>query len=236
MAERIILKGRTETLKPIITQILALHQLIENRDIGEFCGYPIEEMVRGKPQVFKLKLLWYSVPEPPWKPRKTTDRFVRATYNIPFVRRSKIDWLTIKQAMGGNNGYSWGHWRCTANIEHQGLISQMQVHASTKTEARNRLKTLATLSEGEIISLSTTEEEKEEARLTDKKLYKETTKVYPAYFTIVHTEKVITESNRSTLTGKYNKAKFRIPVWTANKPDDTEAIIREALKVRGSSV
>jgi hypothetical protein len=109
----------------------------------------------------------------------------------------------------------------------------MQIHGSTKSEAEQRLKALATLSEGRIVSLSTTEEQKEGEALVNPDFYKETTRIYPAYFTIVHSEKVISEG-RSTLRGKYKKEKFRVPLWTETKPDNADAIIREALRVRGS--
>jgi len=236
MTERIILKGRAETLKPIITQIMAIHQLIENRDIGEYCGYPIDEMVRGKPQTFKIKLLYYSVKFPPWR-ETTTKGFIRASYNIPFVDKTKIDWERIKEAAGGANGYMWGRWRATANIEDNGQISQMQIHGSTENEAEQRLRALLALSEGKIVSLSTTEEKKEGQRTTDKKLYKETTRVYPAFFTIVHSEKIITESKQATatLSGNYRKTKFRIPLWTTTKPSNADALIREAIRVRGTT-
>ena len=66
MSERIVLKGKAEMLKPIITQILALHQLIENRNIGEFVGDTLEEHVRPRPQPLKIKILFYSVSSPPF--------------------------------------------------------------------------------------------------------------------------------------------------------------------------
>lgn len=235
MAERIILKGRAETLKPIITQILAIYQLIENRDIGEFCGSSIEEAVCSKPQTLKIRLLYYNVAAPPWKKIQTTDRLVQATYHVPFISRTKVDWETIKTAAGGTNGYMWGHWRATANIEKDGSLAQMQIHGSSKSEAVQRLKALAALSEGRIASLSCTEEEKEGDRATNPSLFKETTRVYPAYFTIIHQEKVFTESSRSTLRGKYKQTKFRIPLWTESKPDDADELIREALRIRGST-
>lgn len=236
MAERIILKGRAEMLKPIITQILAIHQLIENRDIGEFCGSTLEDIVKGKPQPLKLKVLFYSVPTPPWKPINSSDNFVRATYHVPFVARTKIDWVAIKAAAGGNNGYNWGRFRATAGIVHDGNLGQMQVHGSTEAEAEQRLTALATLSEGRIVSLSTAEEKSVTPTATSSNQRKETTRVYPAYFTIVHSEKIITETaGRATLRGNYKKDKFRVPLWTDTKPSDADEIIREALRVRGSS-
>lgn len=235
MSERIILKGRTETLKPIITEILAIHQLLRNRDIGEFVGHTVNEYVRSQPKKLKLKILFYSVQSPPWRNANGAD-IVRATYNVPFVRRSSINWTTIKTACGGANGYSWGRFRATANIiDNQDSLSQMAVYGGSENEAIQRLRALAALSEGSLSSLSVTEEKKEGRRATDKLLYKQTTTVYPAYFTIVNQEKIVTESNVALLTGNYQRAKSRIPLWTETKPPDADELITEALRVRGST-
>jgi hypothetical protein len=234
-AERIILKGRSETLKPIITEILALHQLIHDRDIGEFCGYPLDEYVRAKPQRFKLKIVFYSVQSPPWRSLDNSE-LVRATYHVPFVQRSKIDWQTIKTACGGATGYMWGRFLCNANVQDdEGNIRKMQVYGATGAEAEQRLKALLTLTDGQILTLNITEEQREGRRAADKKLYKESTRVYPAHFTIIHQEKIVTESNIPTLSGNYRRTKFRIPLWTATKPPDADEKILEALRVRGSS-
>ena len=221
--------------KPIITEILAIHQLIENRNIGEFCGSSLEDVVKAKPQPLKIKILFYSVAEPPWRAPRPSDNFTQATYNIPFISRTKIDWLAIKTAAGGSSGYMWGRWRATAGILHEGALGQMQVHGSSESEAEQRLKALAALSEGKIVSLSTTEEKKQGTSATDTDIRKETIRVYPAYFTILHSEKVITEAGRTTPRGTYKKDKFRVPLWTQTKPDDADEIIREALRIRGAT-
>lgn len=235
MTERIILKGRSEMLKPIITELLAIQQLIRNRDIGDFVGYPLDEYVRAKPQSLKLAVLFYSVQSPPWRTIDAT-RLKSATYNVPFVDRTKVDWQFIKMACGGHNGYLWGRFRCVADIiDDGGSMRQMQVYGASEAEAEQRLKALLTLSNGTIASLSVAEEKKEGRRATDKLLYKEPTRVYPAYFTIIHQEKIVTESNTATLSGNYKRNKARIPLWTETKPPDADEIIREALRVRGSS-
>lgn len=235
MSERIVLKGKAEMLKPIITQILALHQLIENRNIGEFVGDTLEEHVRPRPQPLKIKILYYNVPAPPFESSRTNPDPKRVTCNVPFLSRTKLDWQTIKNACGGTNGYYWGRFICTANlVDDGGSVRQMKVYGGSKSEAEQRLRALQLLTDSRIITMNSTEEEKEGRRATDKHLYKETTQVYPAYFTIVHQEKVITESNLPTLTGNYRRSKYRIPLWTSTKPDDAEEKIREALRIRGS--
>lgn len=222
-------------LKPVITEILAFHQLIRDRDIGEWTGYPLEDHARARPQIFKITVLYYSVPTPPWK-APSNSKLTKATYHVPFVNRTKIDWETIKTAAGGANGYMWGRFRSTANLaDDDGNIRQMQVYGSSESEAEQRLLALAALSTGSILTLTPSEEKKIGKRATDKKLYKESTRIYPAYFTIIHQEKIIAESNTATLSGNYIRTKFRIPLWTSSKPSDADELIREALRIRGSS-
>ncbi len=110
----------------------------------------------------------------------------------------------------------------------------MKVYGGSKNEAEQRLRTLQLLTDSRIVTLSSSEEEKEGVRANNKPLYKETTQVYPAYFTIIHQEKITTESSFPTLTGNYRRSKYRIPLWTTTKPDDADEKIREALRIRGS--
>lgn len=234
MTERIILSGKAAMLKPVITQIIALHQLIENRDIGEFVGSPIEEHVRARPQPLKIKILFYNVPSPPWESYKIGVASKRITCNIPFINRSKLNWETIKTACGGSNGYYWGRFYCTANlVDSTGNVRQMRVYGGSKNEAEQRLRALQSLTSSNILTLTNSEEEKEGRRAIDRQLYKETTQVYPAYFTIMNQEKVTAESSFLSSNNNYKRNKFRIPLWTNTEPKDADEKIREALRIRG---
>lgn len=234
MSEYLIVTGPKKLLPLIITNLLATHQMIYERDIGEFVGQGMNEHVRSQPQALKLKLLFYSVQNPPWRPPQ--GELVRATYNVPFLNKAKINWTTIKSACGGDNGYMWGRFRCTANIsDKDGNIRQMQVYGASENEAEQRLKTLLTLSEGQIVTLTNAEEKKEGKRATDKLLYKESTRVYPAYFTLVNSKKIIAESHNATLSGNYYRSRSRVALWTDSKPPDADEIIQEAFKIKGSS-
>lgn len=241
MTEEIILSGTEETLKPIIALLIGIHQLIENRDIGDIVGSPLEEHVRAHPHTIKLTIFWYPKKEPPFT-ANAGEKLVRPYCNIPDVNRKKLDWTKIKETAGGSNGYTWGRFRCTANLDNG---RQMQVHAGEAKEAEERLKALASLSTAKILTLSVTEEKKEGRRATNHSLYKENTKVYPAYFVVVNSEKILVESERqrqpklpgqkkSTLAGDFQRNRTRkIPLWTEKEPGNVKEIIKEALRVRG---
>lgn len=230
---RIILKGRTELLKSAITQVLALHQLIAEREIGQFVGYPLEDHVRKKQAPLNLDIIWHSVPHPPWRARSTKDRFVTAAYSIPDIKRSMLDWEKIKLAAGGKNGYNWGRFKVIANLSNGG---QMTIYGGSEAEAEERLNELLKLSNAEIVTLNGGEEKKVGRRAADKKLYKPTTRVYPAYFTVSNRDKVVTESNLSTLEGDYKMTEGRINLWTEEAPANLTEILNEVLHIKGANI
>ncbi|NEU76950.1 hypothetical protein PI95_031755 [Hassallia byssoidea VB512170] len=242
MADEIILSGSEETLKPIISLLIGVHQLLENRDIGDIVGMPLEEFVRAQPHTIKLTIFWYPNKTPPFSAGHS-EKLVRPYCNIPDVDKKKLDWGIIKQAAGGTNGYSWGRFRATANLDNG---RQMKIHASTEEEASKMLKNLAELSTAKILTLSITEEKKEGRREQYQTLFKETTKVYPAYFVVINSEKILVESERQRTQKISNlksttKADFKrkrtqkIFLWVDKEPELTKEIIREALQVRGSA-
>jgi hypothetical protein len=85
--------------------------------------------------------------------------------------------------------------------------------------------------------LTITEEKKEGRRKEfDKALFKETTRVYPAFLTIVNREKVLLEEQgRATLSGIYKERRFRIPLWTNEAPSDFDEIKSQILATRGTN-
>jgi hypothetical protein len=243
MSEEIILSGTEETLKPIITLLLGIYQLIENRDIGDIVGLPLEEHVKAQAPTTSLKIFWMPRKNPPYTP-KPGEKLIRPYCNIPDVKKTKIDWQTIKTAAGGSNGYTWGRFRCTANLDNG---RQMQVLGGSADDAEDRLKALAELSTAKILTLSVTEEKKEGRRAEYESLYKNSTKVYPAYFSVINSEKILVESNRerkqnaksqlkSTLANDFKRERTKkIPLWIDKEPSNLKKIIAETLRVRGTN-
>jgi hypothetical protein len=170
-------------------------------------------------------------------------RYVRSHCAIPDVKRSALTWDTIKLACGGENGYMWGRFLCTANLSNR---RQIQVYGASGAEAEERLKAFVALSTATITSLSISEQKKEGKRATGLLLYKEPTRIYPAYFAILNSQKIAIESklereqrdNRDgrvtpTLGGTFLRTRTqKIPLWGPSEPPDAKAQIREALKVR----
>ncbi len=234
--ESIIVSVNRQNYKQVISQVVATRRLIENRDVGEIIGVPAEDYVRGKPHTIRLTIFYFNYDSPPYTAR-SGQPFVRATYNIPDVKRIKLEWLTIKLACGGENGYIWGRFRATANLNNG---RQMQVYGGSANEAEERIKALLELSDAKLLTLTVAEEKEEGRRDTNKRMYKRNTRIYPAYFTVMNYEKIEVEDERefsglnSQLAGNFKRQKTeKIPLWVKNEPANCKALIREALRVRG---
>jgi hypothetical protein len=226
-SEKIVLSGAEELVKPVIVQTLTQHQLLDNRDIGQIVGISAVDYTRASPLNLWMKVHLYSRPTPPYG-RRGNQRFVEAEVTIPDVIRTKIDWERIKFACGGANGYFWGRYRATATLTNG---RQMAVYASTESEAEQRVKAFLQFSSAELKTLSVTEEKKEGARLTNQRLYKETTKIYPGYLTIFNKElQTAIDRGTATTTGNFVTKKTRIPLWTQTKPDDFEQLLTELFR------
>ncbi|RUT07279.1 hypothetical protein DSM106972_025400 [Dulcicalothrix desertica PCC 7102] len=232
--EEIILSGTEETLKPVITLLIGIFQMIENRDIGDIVAMPVPEYVRANPLTTKLCITYFSKKEPPFFSKKQ-DKIIKAIYNIPDVKHGALKWEAIKNAAGGANGYQWGRFKARANLNNG---REMSIYGASGEIAEKRLLELLTLSNAKIKTLSITEEKKEGVRASDQGLYKEATQMYPAYFSILNSEKIIIESNRehimnarTTMSGTYKRTQTRrVALWVDKKPADCDAVIAEALR------
>ncbi|WP_138500914.1 hypothetical protein [Nostoc sp. PA-18-2419] len=234
--EKIVLAVNRNNYRSVVSEVLANRNLIETRDIGDFVGLPVEDYVRAKVETIKLSVFFFNFQQPPFRERQGF-RFVRVTYNIPDVNRAKLDWLTIKNACGGAEGYTWGRFRATANLSNG---RQMQVYGGSDETAANMLRSLAAFSTAKILTMTVAEEKKEGRRAENKRMYKETTRVYPAFFSVLNFEKVVVEEQReysgfnATLAGDFRRSRTKkIPLWVNKEPSTARAIIIEALRVRG---
>jgi hypothetical protein len=230
-SQRIVLAGPSETLKPVIVQTLTNYQLMENKDIGQFVGQPIDDYLRAKPRTLSLQVQFFSVKTPPWSKRLGEDRLVSASYSIPDIEPSKLDWPRIKLACGGTNGYMYGRFRATGLLDNG---RQMAVYGQTGDEAEDLLRALLTLSKAELIKKPTITEDRTED-VTGSYL-KKPTRVYPAYFTIMNQYQVAgAQGSGVPINGKrYIRKDERIDLWVDAEPPNYDQIILELLKKPGA--
>lgn len=209
--ESFIMYGSEEELKPAITTALATSTITQNKDFGQFVGYPIEEYIKAKPHTRQLQIVWEERQQPPYQviDGGKVRRSKQAVYSIPDAKMG-LSWQQIKTAA---KAWNWGKFRCTANLTGG---RQMQVYGASPAEAEDKLRELLTLSTAEILTLSITEEKDRNA-----KLKKEQRRLYPAYVTLTVRKETIDPANSdyTDLTGTgYSEKRQRVPLWTDNAP------------------
>jgi hypothetical protein len=227
--ERLIIAGPREIVKTGLVNALTHYQLVDNRDIGQFVGdIHRDAITKNYTEGFALKIVFRGKKRPPFRTAKT------AAYTIPRVKRTALDWDKIKFACGGTNGYLWGRFLARIQFVEAG-VSNLVVYGATKDEAEDRAKAFVELTDLTIAALNITELLREGKRKEfDKALFRETTRIYPVYCTVINRQKVLNEEQgKATLSGAYNERKFRLELYTDSKPDRWDEVIRELTTTRG---
>ncbi len=229
--EHLVIQGRSQLLQPVILQAMNTVQIIGNRDVGLLVGEELNEALRGLSPSLRIAITFYSRKTPPFYTRQGGTPTKRVVYTISNIDRTKLDWTKIKTACGGDNGYTWGRFRATANLSNN---RQMQVHGATEAEAEKRLKALATLTSATITTLTIAEERKVGRRAAGQPLNMPSVQVYPAFFTVMNNIEVpLAQGGRPNLSGNRKIQKAKIELWHQTEPSDTKDRIREVLRIPG---
>ena len=214
---RIILQGNEQELRAEITSLLAWKKLIQNYEIGHFVGYPIADWVQKTNENIKLQVRYETNTQPPWRPNSRT-WLPSPTYSIPNVATSKISWRTIKDAMGGKNGYDWGHWRVAAMLNSKRTV---YCFGNSAKEAEKRLEELLKLSNDKIEKITPSE-----LKLKNGKPRHQARKVYPAFFTVINNNY---DRNRVRNNKPPAPKTATIALWVEDEPPDTARVIQNVL-------
>ncbi|MDL5053759.1 hypothetical protein QQ056_09405 [Oscillatoria laete-virens NRMC-F 0139] len=181
--ETIVLSGRQNVLIPTATAVLAHHQLIETRDIGDVVGMPREQYERRAVHETSLVLKWTSSPRPPF--RRRGDEYHESTINVPMINRQKLDWMKIKQAMGNQTGFRTGRHKLT------GLLSNGSgwcVYGETRQQCEQLTRELLYFSKAELVTKNFGYEDETTSRNRQLRNLKWIGTLYPHSFTLLHTQ------------------------------------------------
>lgn len=225
--EKIVLAGPESHVKTGISQALVSHQLIQNRDVGQFVGMPIDDYVREKELSLRIKFQLYSVDAPPYV-TVGPNAVRRVTITVPDVKRSALDWQQLRTALGGPNGYLWGRWKATARLGRGEFVSAF---GATADEAEDRIRAVMTLSNSTIQTVTVTEERRADNRITNPRLQKDITRVYPGHITIINRQRVLAaDQGRIAVNGNYIDKQSRFELWRDTPPENFAADIAELLR------
>lgn len=157
MDDRIILKGNSKLLKPIITEVMAVHQLLEAKDVGTIYAYhnDLQSVKRvGKPKV-NLHFLEdtnfdkRAAPNNRYEGQRRREGSIRfRLMNESTQTFSKANATTlatrIKEVFGANGGFVWNKGRTMFSYNDWELGYQFQLLCRSEIEAKRIIS--ATLS------------------------------------------------------------------------------------------
>jgi hypothetical protein len=208
---------------PVISSVLTTHQLLDQKDVGQIVGSPLEEYYRRQPGDLEIIVKFYKSKTPPL----SRDNRIEATYRIPEVLRTKLDWETIKLACGGENGFMSGPFRVACNLDNG---SNMAVYAASHSEAKQLLLQLLSLSQAKVTTISEGREVAGGNRSDADGNLKPVVKLYPYSVTVIYAKKTTdpTQGRKRLSDGErviYRKAVF--PLWTDSMPHNFQTSIQD---------
>ncbi|MBD2090375.1 hypothetical protein H6F67_10965 [Microcoleus sp. FACHB-1515] len=211
--EFITIRGPQQLLKQNVQTALTAHRWVHNRDLGQLVGQPAEDWVQAGMQRRKLTIVFKSKEAPPWIAAPGQPRVKEVTYTIPEPELG-LTWQKIKTAA---KHYTWGKFRATANLNNG---RQMAVYGATEAEAERKLRELLELSQGELLTLSVSEEKDRHPNLR-----KEAREMYPAYATLLIRRSTAEITGTNDLSGNnYAEELRRIELWPDQEPPNTPAL------------
>ena len=202
--QSLLLSGTEHEIMTQATLIMAIEELLKNRDVGVIIGEPLIQAVEHRPNL-GLELYIdlrgnYESPFYNYNSKKYQDK-VRRSFSIPFAKT--VTFQEIKSVFDlSENGYPyqmWGHWSARAWLSdksEKSLSGLPQVVACGDSEARalSNLKKILSLSKGKKLHEVTS---KNQNPSPGQKQYK----VFPYSMTVAHRKLSSASKGRKTKSG-----------------------------------
>lgn len=158
MSDRIVLKGNSKLLKPVITELMAFHQLLEQKDVGTIYAYTNDkESVRrvGKPRVnlYFLEDSDYNKKAPKdnvYEGRRRLDGIIRfrlmdeSTQTFSKANATALG-NRIKQVFGSNGGFVWSKGKTMYSYNDWERGYQFQLLCRSEVEAKRIITAVTSL-------------------------------------------------------------------------------------------
>lgn len=228
--ERMIVAGNEQEVRTQLITTMNTYEMIEHRDVGMYVGEPLRTHARKRVPPLTLRVNLFNWPTPPF--RRSGFNSKRVYCDVPGIKRSKLDWNTIKEAFGGNTGYMWGRFYTVVQLkDSQGnYAGQLKIYGGSKAEAERRINRVLELTEYEELTKTHGEEDESRTNNNNGRKYKASTRIYPAYMTIINAQKVAREElGQPSLQGTYKRKRDKILLYPNSKPADFEETINRLL-------
>ena len=205
--EQIIIEAPQDLAITHTQSVLANHQLIYNRDVGQIVGTPEEDYFSPTPQRRKLKVIFYSADKPPWR-NADGSRVKVVECSIPDIRTG-LSWQRLKN---GIPRFTWGKYRVTAYLDNG---RQMTVYGVSYREAEQQITRLMELSTATIMNMTKGEPVTEVPNRR-----KLPTLVYPVYAKLIEGDVTASGQFRSN-----RRRTQRIDLWVDSEPENNPSIL-----------
>jgi hypothetical protein len=215
--EVIHLAGSRTELKAQIPAVLAQHQIIRNREIGDVVAVPMATFIQtGAEREFSLQIQLNSNQKPP---HFSGDRrnIQTASIVISDLSRAGMDWEKIRRAIGVN-GYQYGPYVAVTKMTNG---RQFHVYAGSSAIAEAKAKDFAALSDSNIKILNISQLTNEGERKLEPHLDKNRITVYPYKGKITRVIRRVGQ--------KDELRSYSFPLWTDSKPQDWDENIQRLL-------
>lgn len=149
MTDRIVLKGNSKLLMPVITEIMAVHQLLDQKDVGTIYADKSQDISVNRRE--KPKLVLYFLEDSDFRPtgkksttphgRKRDDgvisfRLMNETKETFTKANGKVLGQKIKEVFGTNGGFVWNKGKTYYSYTDWEKGYQLQLLCRSKTEAK----------------------------------------------------------------------------------------------------
>lgn len=145
MSDRIILAGTERMLKPMISQIMALHQLLQYKDIGQVYGTPVQnfqELVKFKPQIhlYFEQVTGLIDSEFGAVTARLSFRIMNESAETMTPDKAKALATKINSSFGGSSPFHWekGKHLFSYSAPNQGV--QTKIYTTNESEAKQVIK------------------------------------------------------------------------------------------------
>jgi len=230
--ETIVIAGREQTVRATVMTALATHQMVNNRDVGQYVGSPVnEQMAQQAPtSTLTLRIIYYPVPTPPFTKesmlaRDLGSRWVTTDIKIPFIDPSDLTWQKIKFA-AGLHGRNKGKVRCYGYLAGR----KLEVFGQSEYVAEQWLKEVSELSEAKrtLTGIGFSRRQRNPASSNNLDELHPVVRVFPAYAIILSQKLSVDRMNgRPTLQGNFTEQSQRIELWTETEPSYCNEILQE---------
>ena len=229
--EVITISGRDQVARGAIVSALATHQLLYNRDVGQWVGQPANEQLRQQSPIstLSLRIIYYPVDSPPFTRENfaanggDADAWHTCDIAIPYIDPARLDWERIRRA-AGLQGRLFGRYRAYGYLGGR----KVEVYGGSELEAKTWITELAELSEAPLVGLGYTRRDRNAASVSSLSQQFESCRVFPAYAIVTSQRREIDKAlGRPTLQGNFTSREERIDLWTDEAPPFASALLTE---------